>query len=142
MQRAFIENPTALHDLIMFVIDRLPEKHLKEFEVLAWRARDSSCASDIESTIAITDGANRYNRLKEEYEKVVDVVGQISKTCFEHRFEMVRPHFRSLGRIFHEFHAPFPTRDELRANFYKELAERLKPNQQEFCHADAESTAA
>lgn len=115
----------AFQELIDFVKHRIPGKYREEFWILARRAQDACTDSKLESTAQIIDGSNRYTRLRGKYEKAMDIVGQISEVCLEHRVEAVRPHFRTLGRVFREFDAPFPTQDEIRADIVREAGENI-----------------
>lgn len=113
-------------DLIDFVKSRLPDEHREEFWALAKRALEANTADVLENTAAILDGANRYRRLRQEFEQVYQVAGQIAATCRAHDFKPVRPHFASLLRIREEFKAPLPTRDEISTDILREADETLK----------------
>src|SRR5882724_452755 len=96
----------AFGELIDFVEHRLPDEHHDTFWILARRILDASTKSMLENTAEIIDGANRYQRLRQEYEQVYQVLGQIATTCQAHDFKPVLPHFAALLRIREEFTAP------------------------------------
>lgn len=115
----------ALYELIDFVKSWLPDEHREKFWALAKRALDAKTASKLENTAALIHGANRYQRLRQEYEQMFQVVGQIAATCQAHDFKPVLPHFASLLRIREEFNAPLPTPDEISANMERQAEQRM-----------------